>query len=223
MAPGQLFKAPKSSKSNGCILLVHPDFLLSYPLAKKIKQYGFSSYTTDEALHISEKEKETLFSVFKIIDEELKSRVDDFSHDVIVSQIDLLLNYSSRFYKRQFIDRSTNVSTGTVKRFQDVLKRYFETGQHLREGLPTVNHLAGDLFLSTRYLSDVLKQETGKNALEHIHLYLIAEAKNLLLSSNENVSGIAYQLGFESPSYFTRLFKKVVGLTPVQYKEQHMA
>lgn len=139
-----------------------------------------------------------------------------------MSHIDSILKYSDCFYKRQFIDRRTNVSAGTVKKFQDVLKKYFEIGRHQAQGLPTVNHLAGDLLLSTRYLSDVLKQETGKNALEHIHLYLITEAKNRLLSSNDNVAGIAYQLGFESPSYFSRLFKKLVGMTPVQFKEQHL-
>lgn len=107
-----------------------------------------------------------------------------------------------------------------MKKFQKVVDSYFENNLHLKEGLPTVNYLSDKLAVSTRYLSDVLKQETGKTALEHIHIYLIKEAKNLLLSSENNVAGIAYDLGFESPSYFTRLFKKIVGLTPVQYRDK---
>ncbi|WP_228408184.1 MULTISPECIES: helix-turn-helix domain-containing protein [unclassified Chryseobacterium] len=142
-----------------------------------------------------------------------------FVREIILSDIDSILKYSDRFYKRQFIDRSINVSETMVKKFQKVVDNYFEKDLHLQNGLPTVNYLADKLSVSTRYLSDVLKQETGKTALEHIHIYLIKEAKNLLLSSENNVSGIAYDLGFESPSYFTRLFKKFVGLTPVQYRE----
>jgi len=154
---------------------------------------------------------------------EYENNEDELSRDIILSHIDSILKYSDRYYKRQFINRSTNVSGTTLKKFQDLLANYFETMLHQSKGLPTVNYLADKLSISPRYLSDVLKQETGKTALDHIHIYLIKEAKNLLLSSDNNVAQIAYDLGFETPSYFTRLFKKVVGHTPVQYKQQYGA
>lgn len=217
-APGQLFEAPKGSKSNGCILLVHPDFLLSYPLSKKIKQYGFFSYTTDEALHISEKEKETLFSVFKIIDEELKSRVDDFSHDVIISQIDLLLNYSSRFYKRQFITYKA-VNDDLIQQFEKVLDFYFNSDDELQKGLPTVQFVAEQLNVSANYLSDLLRSLTGLNTQQHIHNRLIETAKEILSTTNLSVSEIAYHLGFDYPQSFTRLFKSKTNFTPLEFRQ----
>lgn len=217
-APGQLFEAPKSSKSKGCILLVHPDFLLSYPLAKKIKQYGFFSYTTDEALHMSEKEKETLFSVFKIIDEELKSRVDDFSHDVIISQIDLLLNYSSRFYKRQFITYKA-VNDDLIQKFEKILDFYFNSDDELQKGLPTVQFVAEQLNVSANYLSDLLRSLTGLNTQQHIHNRLIETAKEILSTTNLSISEIAYHLGFDYPQSFTRLFKSKTNLTPLEFRQ----
>nr|WP_314492160.1 helix-turn-helix transcriptional regulator [uncultured Chryseobacterium sp.] len=217
-APGQLFEAPKSSKSKGCILLVHPDFLLSYPLAKKIKQYGFFSYTTNEALHISEKEKETLFSVFKIIDEELKSRVDDFSQDVIISQIDLLLNYSSRFYKRQFITYKA-VNDDLIQQFEKILDFYFNSDDELQKGVPTVQIIAEQLNVSANYLSDLLRSLTGLNTQQHIHNRLIETAKEILSTTNLSVSEIAYHLGFDYPQSFTRLFKSKTNLTPLEFRQ----
>ena len=217
-APGQLFEAPKSSKSKGCILLVHPDFLLTYPLSKKIKQYGFFSYTTDEALHISKKEKETLFSVFKIIDEELNSRVYDFSHDVIISQIDLLLNYSSRFYKRQFITYKA-VNDDLIQQFEKVLDFYFNSDDELQKGLPTVQFVAEQLNVSANYLSDLLRSLTGLNTQQHIHNRLIETAKEILSTTNLSVSEIAYHLGFDSPQSFTRLFKSKTNFTPLEFRQ----
>jgi AraC family transcriptional activator of pobA len=224
MKPRQIIEVSNVQfAEKGFVIFVHEDYLSGHSLHDQIKKYGYFDYEINEALHVSPSEEKIIWDLYDKIRSEYDGSQDELSREIILSHIDSILKYSDRFYKRQFTDRSTNVSTGTVKKFQDVLEHYFQTGQHQTQGLPTVNHLAGDLFLSTRYLSDVLKQETGKNALEHIHLYLITEAKNQLLSSDDNVSGIAYQLGFESPSYFTRLFKKVVGLTPVQYKEQYTA
>lgn len=217
-APGQLFEKPKSSKGKGCILLIHPDFFLSYPLAKKIRQYGFFSYAADEALHLSEKEKETLFSVFKIIDEELNSRVDDFGQDVIISQIELVLNYSSRFYKRQFITYKA-VNDDLVQQFEVVLDSYFNSDHDLHNGMPSVQTVAEQLNVSSNYLSDVLRSLTGSNTQQHIHNRLIDMAKEILSTTQLSISEIAYDLGFDYPQSFTRLFKSKTKLTPLEFRQ----
>jgi len=217
-APGQLFEKPKSSTGKGCILLIHPDFFLSYSLAKKIRQYGFFSYDTDEALHLSEKEKETIFSVFKIIDEELKNRIDDYSQDVIISQIELLLNYSSRFYKRQFITYKA-VNDDLIEQFEKVLDSYFSSDNSLQSGMPSVQYVAEKLYVSTNYLSDLLRSLTGLNTQQHIHNRLIEMAKEILSTTNLSVSEIAYQLGFDYPQSFTRLFKNKTSQTPLEFRQ----
>lgn len=217
-APGQLFEKPKSSKGKGCILLIHPDFFLSYSLAKKIRQYGFFSYDTDEALHLSEKEKETIFSIFKIIDEELKNRIDDYSQDVIISQIELLLNYSSRFYKRQFITYKA-VNDDLIEQFEKVLDSYFSSDNSLQSGMPSVQYVAEKLHVSTNYLSDLLRSLTGLNTQQHIHNRLIEMAKEILSTTNLSVSEIAYQLGFDYPQSFTRLFKNKTSQTPLEFRQ----
>lgn len=217
-SPGQLFEKPGNSTHKGYILLVHPDFLLSYPLAKKIKQYGFFSYNTNEALHVSEKEKETIFSVFNIIEEELSSRIDDFSHDVIISQIELLLNYSTRFYKRQFITRKT-IDNNILQQFEDLLEDYFNHEKTLDKGIPTVQYLAEQLNLSATYLSDMLRSLTGQNTQQHIHNKLIGQAKKILSTSDLSVAEIAYMLGFEHPQSFSRLFKTKTNLSPLEFRQ----
>lgn len=204
----------------GFVMFFHEDYLSGHPLFEQIKKYSYFEYEINEALHLSPSEELIMWELYDKIRKEYDENSDEFSREIILSHIDSILKYSDRFYKRQFIDRSLNVSGTMVKKFQKVVDDYFEKDLHLKEGLPTVNYLAGKLSVSTRYLSDLLRQETGKTALEHIHIYLIKEAKNLLLSSENNVSEIAYDLGFESPSYFTRLFKKIVGVTPVQYREK---
>lgn len=145
-APNQIFEVHKT-ESTGYLLLIHPDFLLSYPLAKKIRQFGFFSYSANEALHLSEKEKETIFSIFKIIDDELQSRIDDFSQDVIISQVDLLLNYSNRYYKRQFITRKA-VNNDLLQKMEDILSDYFSNEKTLNQGIPTVQYLSDKLSIS---------------------------------------------------------------------------
>lgn len=220
MKPRQIIEVSNVQfAEKGFVMFFHEDYLSGHHLYEQIKKYGYFEYEINEALHISPSEELILWELYYKIRKEYDENPDEFSREIILSHIDSILKYSDRFYKRQFIDRSINVSGTMVKKFQKVVDNYFEKDLHLQDGLPTVNYLADKLSVSTRYLSDVLKQETGKTALEHIHIYLIKEAKNLLLSSENNVSGIAYDLGFESPSYFTRLFKKIVGLTPVQYRE----
>lgn len=217
-APGQVFEKPKNNKSKGVLILIHPDFLLSYPLAKKVRQYGFFSYSTDEALQVSEKEKETLFSVFKIIDEELKSRTDDFSQDVVISQLELLLNYSSRYYKRQFITYKA-VNEHLIEKFEQVLESYFTANGELQNGIPSVQNLADQLNVSASYLSDMLRSLTGLNTQQHIHNRLIERAKEILSTTDLSVAEIAYQLGFEYPQSFTRLFKSKTNQTPLEFRQ----
>src|SRR5882757_2536156 len=180
-APNQIIGSHNDTTecSAGYTLLIHPDFFRNYPLAKKIKQYGFFSYSANEALHLSEKEKATIISIFKIIDEELNSRIDDFSQDVIVSQIELLLNYSNRFYKRQFITRKA-VSNDLLQKLEEILDEYFNNEKSLSQGIPTVQYLSEQINMSPSYLSDMLRSLTGQNAQQHIHHKLIEKAKEKL-------------------------------------------
>lgn len=217
-APGQLFEKPKNNKSKGFLILLHPDFLLSYPLAKKIRQYGFFSYSADEALKVSESEKNTLFSVFSIIDEELKSRMDDFSQDVVISQLELLLNYSSRYYKRQFITYKA-VNDHLIEKFEKVLDLYFNSDEELQNGIPTVQNIADQLNVSASYLSDLLRSLTGLNTQQHIHNRFVEKAKEILSTTDLSVSEIAYHMGFEYPQSFTRLFKSKTNQTPLEFRQ----
>jgi AraC family transcriptional activator of pobA len=217
-APNQIFESPGDTPSAGFILLFHPDFLLSYPLAKKIKQHGFFSYAANEALHLSDQEKGTIMSIFKIIDEELKSRIDDFSQDVIISQVELLLNYCNRFYKRQFITRKA-VNTDLLQQVEEVLNNYFEGDRSLKDGIPSVQFLSEKVNLSPSYLSDMLRSLTGQNAQQHIHNKLIEKGKEKLSASSLSISEIAYQLGFEHPQSFSNLFKKKTSFSPLEFRQ----
>ncbi|MGF7077693.1 helix-turn-helix domain-containing protein [Mucilaginibacter sp. UYCu711] len=216
-APHQIFEVHKT-ESTGYMLLIHPDFLLSYPLAKKIKQYGFFSYSANEALHISDKEKETIFSIFKIIHDELQSRIDDFSQDVIISQIELFLNYSNRFYKRQFITR-TVVNNDLLQNLEEILNNYFDHEKALTQGLPNVQYLAEQLNISSSYLSDLLRSLTGQNAQQHLHNRLIDKAKEKLSTTKSTVSEVAYELGFEHPQSFSKFFKTKTNLSPLEFRQ----
>ena len=218
-APNQIIgsrdEAPECS--GGYTLLIHPDFLRNYPLAKRIKQYGFFSYSANEALHLSEKERATILSIFTIIEEELNSRIDDFSQDVIISQIELLLNYSNRFYKRQFITRKA-VSNDLLQKLEDVLEEYFNNEHSLIQGIPTVQYLAEQVNISPSYLSDMLRSLTGQNAQQHIHQKLIEKAKEKIATTSLSISEIAYELGFEHPQSFSKLFKTKTSLSPLQFR-----
>lgn len=217
-APNQVFETPNETIDFGHTLLVHPDFFLSYPLAKKIKQYGFFSYIANEALHLSDKEKTTIFSIFNIIDDEIQSRIDDFSQDVIISQLELLLNYSNRFYKRQFITRKA-VHSDLLQKLEEILDDYFNNEKSLLKGIPTVQFLAQQLNLSPTYLSDMLRSLTGQNTQQHIHNKLIEKAKEKLSTTELSVSEIAYELGFEHPQSFSKLFKNKSGISPIEFRE----
>ncbi|WP_310589563.1 AraC family transcriptional regulator [Dyadobacter sp. CY356] len=217
-SPNQIFESPGSNQATGNLLLIHPDFFLSYPLAKKIKEYGFFSYTANEALYLSDKEKNTILSIFAILDDELNSRIDDFSQDVIISQIELLLNYGNRFYKRQFITRKA-VNNDLIQKFEEILSEYFNNEKSMMSGIPTVQNLSEQLHISPSYLSDMLRSFTGQNAQQHIHNKLIETAKEKLSSSSLSVSEIAYQLGFEFPQSFSRLFKTKTKLSPLEFRQ----
>jgi AraC family transcriptional regulator, transcriptional activator of pobA len=203
---------------SGYTLLIHPDFLLTYPLAKEIKQYGFFSYSTNEALHLSEQEKETIISIFKLIENELNNRIDDFSQDVIISQIELLLNYSNRFYKRQFITRKA-VNSDLLQKLEEILDDYFNNEKSLMQGIPTVQYLSEHLNISASYLSDMLRSLTGQNAQQHIHNKLIDKAKEKLSTTSLSVSEVAYELGFEHPQSFSKLFKTKTNLSPLEFRQ----
>lgn len=216
-SPNQVFESPSGNHASGRLLLVHPDFLLTYPLAKKIKEYGFFSYATNEALHLSDNERKTILSIFEIIDDELKSRIDDFSQDVMTAQLELLLNYCNRFYKRQFITRKV-VNNDLLQKIEEILDNYFNDSTPLKEGIPTVQLLSEKLNISPSYLSDMLRTLTGLSAQHHIHNKLVEKAKEMLSISELTVNEIAYQLGFEYPQSFSRLFKSKSGVSPMEFR-----
>ncbi|OAZ05485.1 bifunctional transcriptional activator/DNA repair enzyme AdaA [Flavobacterium succinicans] len=198
-------------------LFFHPDLIRATSLHDKLKSYSFFNYEVSEALHLSDKEKNTLWECVQKIQLELQENIDVHSQHIIVSTIELLLNYCSRFYGRQMITRSqTNKSI--IVQIENILTQYFAETKVKEQGLPTVKFLADSVHLSPSYLSDVLKKETGKNAQEHIHFYLIEEAKNYLINTEKNVSEIAYSLGFDYPQYFNKLFKQKTGNTPMEYR-----
>lgn len=198
-------------------LFFHPDLLRGTSLAPKMKDYTFFSYETAEALHLSDKEKETLYDCIQKIETELKENIDNHSQTLIVSNIELLLNYCQRYYGRQFITRNHS-NRDVVSQVEQILLEYFGSDDLKQNGLPTVSYLAGKVNLSPNYLSDLLKKETGMNAKDQIHHHLIEEAKNILLGSNKSISEIAYELGFEYPQYFSKLFKQKTGNTPQEFR-----
>lgn len=221
VSPGQILRMQdEEADYSGWSLHIHPDFIRPYSLGKNIKQYGFFSYSAAEALYLSEKEKANILGIFNSIQEELNERIDSFSQDVIISQIELLLNYSNRFYNRQFVTRKV-VNHDLLTRMEQLLNDYFDNEETLKNGLPTVEYLAGELNLSPRYLSDMLRSMTGQNAQQHIHEKLIEKAKDYLTATNLSVAEVAYQLGFEHPQSFNRLFKKKTSLTPIEFKQSY--
>ncbi|MFC5537643.1 helix-turn-helix domain-containing protein [Rhodocytophaga aerolata] len=218
-APNQVVGSVRENYENnqGYSLIIHPDFLQGYPLANKIKNYGFFSYASNEALHLSEQERATMLSIYNILREELNSRIDDFSHEVIIAQIELLLSYAKRFYKRQFLTRQA-VSSELLEQLEELLSTYFEEDKPLIHGVPTVQYLAEHLNVTPNYLSDMLRSLTGLSAQGHIHQKLIERSKELLSTTNLSISEVAYQLGFEHPQSFSRLFKIKTHTSPVQFR-----
>jgi AraC-like DNA-binding protein len=186
-------------------------------LAKKIRQYGFFSYSANEALHLSDQEKAVILSIFDFMNGELRSRIDEFSQDVMISQIELLLNYANRFYKRQFITRKGSANN-LLQKLEEVLDEYFGQEKSVEQGVPTVQFLSDNLNISPSYLSDMLRSLTGQSAQQHIHERLIEKAKEKLSTTNLTVSEVAYELGFEHPQSFSKLFKTKTSLSPLEFR-----
>jgi AraC family transcriptional activator of pobA len=201
------------------IIFIHEDFLNGHFLHNEIDKYAFFDYEANEALHLSPREEQIMWDLFFKIETEYHDNPDEYSREIMLTHIDSMLKYSQRFYKRQFINR-TELSGKMVSKFNDALAAYFKNGSLLAHGLPTVSVLASQLSISPRYLSDMLKQETGKTAIDLIHIYLVNEAKNRLTGHDQNISEIAYELGFENLPYFSRLFKKETGVSPNQFKKR---
>ncbi len=219
-SPGQVI-GPNDNEASVCselTLLIHPDFFLGYPLAKTVKQYGFFSYSANETLHLSEEEKATIISIFKLIETELNSRIDDFSQAVVMAQIELLLTYANRFYKRQFITRKA-VNRDILQQLEAILDEQVNNRKLVEQGLPSVQSLAAQLNMSPSYLSDTLRSLTGQNAQQHIHSKLIETAKEKLTSTNLSVSEIAYELGFEHSQSFSKFFKTKTTFSPVAFRQ----
>ena len=222
MAPRQVLQWDKSVvfEQKGFTINFHEDFLKGTELAHQIKKYGFFSYSANEALHLSPSEEKQLESIVESIAIEYHNNQDNFSKDIIISQLSTLLKYANRFYERQFLNRK-ELSNDLLEEFNLKLEEYFESGQLEENGVPSVELMADKLLVSQRYLSDTLKKETGKTTTEPLQLYLIDEAKNILLNPNKSVSEVGYELGFEYPQYFSRLFKKKEGISPSKYREKY--
>ncbi len=218
MAPGQVFSVDEPHDgSTGWLLVFHPDFIRNYPLATTIKSYGFFSYEVNEALHLSTKEEKMLERIMKNIQQEYLSPIDRFSQDVMVSHLDLLLNYANRFYNRQFITRKS-AGIDLLTKLENVLNDYFDGNKVQQMGLPSVQYISGQLHISPNYLSDMLRSLTGQGTQQHIHDKLIEKAKDILATTNLSVSEIAYRLGFEHSQSFSRLFKSRTKLTPLAFR-----
>jgi AraC family transcriptional activator of pobA len=217
-APNQVLGGTQDTGcQSGVVLLVHPDFLLGYPLAKTIKQHGFFSYATHEALHLSDQEKATLLALFGSMAQELSSRLDELSQEVLLAQLELLLTYAQRFYQRQFLTRRP-ANRVLLQQVDELLDAYFEAQKPLVQGLPTVHYLAAQVNLTPSYLSDMLRSLTGQNAQQHIHHRLIERAKERLAVTSLSVGEIAYELGFEHAQSFSQLFKAKTNTTPLAFR-----
>jgi len=220
MAPGQILRSEENGPPvnlEGWMMFIHPDFLWNTPLAKKIRQYEFFDYATNEALFLSDKEEVTINGIVENIRQEYNSNIDKYSQEVIIAQLELLFTYTQRFYERQFITRKITNSK-ILNRLEDVLTDYFNNEDLLSKGLPTVQYMADTLNISAKYLSSLLKQLTGQTTQQHIHDKLIEKAKEKLSTTTLNVSEIAYELGFEHSQSFSKFFKTKTKLSPSEFR-----
>ncbi|MDJ0796040.1 MAG: helix-turn-helix domain-containing protein [Calothrix sp. MO_167.B12] len=220
IGPGQVASFSNSkaeSESEGWTILFHPDLIRKSELGKTIRQYSFFSYDTNEALHLSEKERKFLNTLVDTIEQEISQNLDRHSQALIVQNLETILKYSNRFYDRQFYTR-TNLNRDLLSKFENFLQSYFASDQPLEKGLPTIDDCGKALNMSGAYLSDLLRAETGRSAKDHIHSYLIDHAKTALLNSTDSVSQIAVGLGFEYPQNFSKLFKAKTGMSPSEYR-----
>jgi AraC-like DNA-binding protein len=222
IAPNQVFKIQvgnhATTERSGWMLLIHPDFFWNTSLAKNIKRYEFFDYSVNEALFLSDKEEKTLNGIIENIRQEYHSNIDQFSKQIIVSHVEALLNYSERFFHRQFIVRE-KTNHQILERLEDLLTRYFDNEELLSKGLPTVQHIAETLNVSPKYLSGLLKVLTGQSTQQHIHDKLIEKAKEKLSTTHLSVSEIAYELGFEHSQSFSKLFKTKTKLSPLEFRQ----
>ncbi len=222
MSPGQVFSVEITGtavpKHSGWILLIHPDFLWNTSLAATIKKYEYFNYAVNEALFLSEKEESVINSIIQNVQQEYHSNIDKFSQDIIISQIETLLNYAERYYHRQFITRK-KVNHQLLHRLEVLLTDYFNSDDLLKKGLPTVQLISAALNVSPGYLRSLLKVLTGQSTQQHIHAKLIEKAKAKLATTGLSVSEIAYELGFEHPQSFSKLFKTKTKLSPLEFRQ----
>lgn len=220
-APGQVISSSiihqHEPKHDGWTLVFHPDLIRRSSLSKRINEYNFFSYGVNEGLHVSESEKNTLTEIISKIKSEYSLNMDQHSQHLMVSNIELLLDYCTRYFDRQFYTR-TNLNKDVVVKFEELLNEYFSSSKISEKGIPTVEFCAEALNHSPKYLSNLLKKETGKNTQTHIYYYLIEKAKNRLLNSSSPVSQVAYELGFEYPQHFSKLFKLKSGFSPSEFR-----
>lgn len=217
-APNQVVRSGEDIRmEEGWALFFHPDLINATDLGRKMQQYSFFLYDVSEALHISQEEKQTLWDCVEKIKKEYMQNIDHHTQGLMVSNIELLLNYCNRFYDRQFITRR-KTNNDLVQKFESLLTGFFTQEVLLREGLPDVKYFATQLHLSPDYLSDVLRKYTGKTTQEHIHLQLTEKAKSLLWGTQKSISEIAYELGFTHPSHFNKIFKSKTGVSPKEYR-----
>ncbi len=219
-SPGQVYTPTKpiqKGEIQGWMLYFHPDLIRNTNLGAIINEFSFFNYDVIEALHLSEGEESIIDAAIKNIKSEYAQRIDNHSQRVIVSNLELLLNYCLRFYERQFNTR-THQSKDIIAQFERELIKYFKTEQHLESGLPRIEQFSKTAHLSQHYFSDLIKKETGRNPKDHINHFVIEKAKNLLIGTEQSISEIAYGLGFNYPHYFTRLFKSKTGHTPMEYR-----
>lgn len=221
VAPGQILtvdKYPPGVKPKGKMIIFHPDFIRGTALKNLLNDYSFFSYASNEALHLSRKEREIVLNIFDLIEDELKQNLDKHSQTLVISHLQLLFNYSSRFYDRQFITRK-HVNKGILSKFEDILNNYFTSDKPVMIGLPSVAFCADELHLSANYFGDLIKKETGESAQEYIQTKLIDVAKERIFDLDKSISEVAYDLGFKYPQHFNRLFKKKLGMTPNEYRQ----
>jgi AraC-like DNA-binding protein len=222
ISPGQVFgidiNEDVQSKLSGWMLLIHPDFLWNTSLAKTIKKYEYFEYSANEALHLSQKEEDTITGIVKNIEQEYHTNIDKFSQDIIISHLEVLLNYSERFYQRQFITRKIS-NHKILDGLETLLNNYFENNDLLKNGLPTVQYISESLNVSPNYLRGLLNTLTGMNTQQHIHEKLIQKAKEKLSTTDLSVSEIAYELGFEHSQSFSKLFKTKTKLSPLEFRK----
>ena len=224
IAPDQVYGRDDNGEEvqpKGYALLFHPDLVSGTPLGKRMHEYNFFSYEVNEALHLSEQEKKVFLDCLMNIQNELKGATDRLSKRLIATNVELLLDYCLRFYERQFVTRET-VNKGILSQFENVLNEYFNNHESVQNGLPSVKYCAQKVCLSPNYFGDLVKKETGKTAQEFIQSKIINISKDLVLDPSKSISQVAYELGFQYPQHFSRMFKKMVGVTPVKWREQQV-